>query len=226
MAERIHWLGVLPGLRARPHLLGAMAVGAVAYAALTGLTALPASTRTLLAWNSGAVLYLVLAWEMMRVTERGEIERRAAGQDAGRLAILAIVVLAAAVILLAVGSQLSQVRELHGRDRVGHVLLTVVTVLTSWLFMQVLFALHYAHDFYAVRRHGGADPLEFKGTPEPGYGDFFHFACVIGTAGQTADISFVGSALRPVGTVHCIVSFFFNASLLALSINVVAGAIV
>jgi uncharacterized membrane protein len=226
MAERIHWLGVLPALRARPHLLVAMAVGGAVYAALAGLTDLPAATRTLLAWNAGALLYLLLAWEMMRVTDKGEIERRAASQDEGRLAILAIVVLAAAVILLAVGSQLSQVRELHGLDRVGPVLLAVLTVLTSWLFMQVLFALHYAHDFYAVRRRGGTDPLEFKGTPEPGYGDFFHFACVIGTAAQTADVSFVGSALRPIGTVHCIVSFFFNASLLALAINVVAGALV
>ena len=54
---------------------------------------------------------------------------------------------------------------------------------------------------------------------------FLHFACVIGTAGQIADISFQGSALRPVGTVHCIVAFFFNASLLALAINVGASVL-
>ena len=45
------------------------------------------------------------------------------------------------------------------------------------------------------------------------------------TSAQTADISFQGSALRPVGTLHCVVAFFFNASLLALSINVVAGVL-
>jgi uncharacterized membrane protein len=63
----------------------------------------------------------------------------------------------------------------------------------------------------------------FPGTRDPGYADFFHFACVIGAAAQTADISFNGSALRPVGTLHCILSFFFNATLLALSINLAAG---
>ena len=42
-------------------------------------------------------------------------------------------------------------------------------------------------------------------------------------SGQPADVCFHGSALRPVGTVHCVVAFFFNASLLALSINVAAG---
>jgi uncharacterized membrane protein len=87
----------------------------------------------------------------------------------------------------------------------------------------VLFALHYAHDFYAARIRGLEDPLLFPGTRDPGYTDFFHFACVIGTASQTADISFNGSGLRPVGTLHCIVAFFFNATLLALSINLLAG---
>ena len=101
--------------------------------------------------------------------------------------------------------------------------LAAFTVFTAWLFTQVLFALHYAHDFYLCRVRGAQDPLTFPGTADPSYADFFHFACVIGTASQTADISFNGSALRPVGTLHCVVAFFFNATLLALSINLAAG---
>jgi uncharacterized membrane protein len=101
--------------------------------------------------------------------------------------------------------------------------LAALTVMTSWLFTQVQFAQHYAHDFYMARNRAMPDPLMFPGTPDPGYSDFFHFSCVIGTASQTADISFSGSALRPVGTLHCIVAFFFNATLLALTINLAAG---
>lgn len=96
-------------------------------------------------------------------------------------------------------------------------------MLSSWLFTQVLFALHYAHDFYATRGRRHQDPLQFPGTPEPGYRDFLYFACVIGTSGQTADVSFTGSALRSVGTLHCVLAFFFNATLLALAINIAAG---
>ena len=58
---------------------------------------------------------------------------------------------------------------------------------------------------------------------EPGYGDFFYFACVIGTSGQTADVVFNGSALRPVGTLHCILAFFFNTTVLALTVNIAAS---
>jgi uncharacterized membrane protein len=197
--------------------------GSVLYALLR--IALPDSTPalTLLAWNFGALLYLVLAWHMMVTTPAQRIPDRALGQDEGRTAILLLVVLAALAVLLAVGTQLAQVKDLHGPARTLHVSLAVLTVVTSWFFTQLLFALHYAHDFYMARIRGDQDPLAFPGTRDPGYGDFFHFACVIGTAGQTADVSFNGSALRPVGTLHCVVAFFFNAALLALTINLAAG---
>src|SRR5439155_19305727 len=132
-------------------------------------------------------------------------------------------VLAAVAVMVAVGTQLSQVRDLHGTPRVLHILLAVITVVSSWLFTQNVFAQHYAHDFYLARLRGARDPLTFPGTDEPLYLDFFYFASIIGTSGQTADVCFNGSALRPVGTVHCIIAFFFNASLLALSINVAAS---
>jgi uncharacterized membrane protein len=216
-------MSFLRALRARPRLLGCTVVGSIAYALLR--SAIPDSTPALvlLAWNLGALLYLALAWHMMATTPARAIGERALGQDEGRIAILLLVVLAALAVLLAVGTQLAQVKDLHGRARTLHVSLAVLTVLTAWLFTQVLFALHYAHDFYMARIRGDEDPLAFPGTRDPGYGDFFHFACVIGTAGQTADIAFNGSALRPVGTLHCIVAFFFNAALLALTINLAAG---
>jgi uncharacterized membrane protein len=65
--------------------------------------------------------------------------------------------------------------------------------------------------------------LTFPGTKDPDYLDFFYFSCVIGTSGQTADVAFNGSALRAVGTLHCILVFFFNTTVLALTINIAAG---
>jgi uncharacterized membrane protein len=211
------------GLRARPRLLGSVLVGLVVYGAVHTLLAESVAVTTLIAWNTGSLLYLLLAWHGMVTTPPPVIRERAVGQDEGRIAILALVVLSALAVLLAVGTQLALVKDLHGRVRIAHVSLAALTVFTSWLFTQVLFAFHYAHDFYMCRIQGAPDPLTFPGTPDPGYGDFFHFACVIGAAAQTADISFHGSALRPVGTLHSILSFFFNATLLALSINLAAG---
>jgi len=212
-------------LRARPRLVGSVLFGGAVYLAVQWFADLSGAAATLVAWNAGVLLDLALAWRMARGSDPQALQRNAVAQGEGRFAILSVVVLGAAAVLLAVGTQLSQVRNLHGTERVAHVALAVLTIVSTWLFMQSVFALHYAHDFYLARVHGAPEPLSFPGTPDPLYGDFLHFACVIGTSGQTADISFHGSALRPVGTVHCIVAFFFNASLLALAINVAAGVL-
>jgi uncharacterized membrane protein len=217
---------LLPALKARPRLLWAMVVGVLAYALLAAFTGLTRSTASLLSWNAGALLNLGLTWSMTRATDADAIQRRAPSQDEGRGAILTVVVLAAMAVMLAVGTQLAQVRDLAGAERVAHIALAALTVLTAWMFTHVVFGLHYAHEFYTARLRGEPDPLAFPGTADPTYADFFHFAFVIGASSQTADIAFNGSMLRPVGTLHCAVAFFFNASLLALAINVVAGGVV
>jgi uncharacterized membrane protein len=216
-------LPVWPALRVRPRLLAAIGTGLAVFAVLLVAKWVSPSTATLVGWNAGALLYLVLAWKEMGVDDVKVIHSNALRQDEGRKTILALVVLAAAAVLLAVGTQLAQARSVEGSERVWQVLLAALTVLTSWTFTQVLFAVHYAHDFYLARHGGGPDPLHFPGTKDPGYADFLHFACVIGAAMQTADISFHGRALRPVGTLHCVLSFFFNTTLVALAINMAAG---
>lgn len=222
-ADRHRWLW--PALKARPRLLGSLVFGGALYLVLSRATALSGAAATLIAWNAGALLDLVLTLHMAWETDVEAIKRRAIAQGDGRMAIITVVLLGVVAVLLALGTQLSQAHNLHGSERALHIVLAVLTIVTTWFFMQAVFAVHYAHDFYLARVRGAPDPLGFPGTPDPLYGDFFHFACVIGAAGQTADISFQGRALRPVGTVHCVISFFFNASLLALSINVAAGVL-
>jgi uncharacterized membrane protein len=210
-------------LRARPRLGWSALAGIAVWLGGRHVLALHESAWILIGWNTGALLYLALAWEMTHRTPVEAIRARSADQDEGALAILLLVVLGAVAVLLAVGTQLAQVKGLQGADRAAHMALAGLTVVTCWLFTQVLFALHYAHDFYLARLRGTPDPLQFPGTDEPSYSDFFYFACIIGTSAQTADVSFTSTALRPVGTLHCVLAFFFNAALLALSINLAAG---
>jgi uncharacterized membrane protein len=214
------WLRIL---RSRPRLVAAVLVAISVALLLPARIVGHTESRLLIAWNTGALLYLGLVWHMMHGSEPEGIARRALREDEGRGAILAFVVLAAVAVLVAVGSQLSAVKDMHGVAKTLHVVLAAVTVISAWLFIQALFALHYAHDFYLARRLHAGDLLSFPGTRDPTYGDFFYFACVIGTSGQTADVNFQGSTLRGVGTVHCILAFFFNATLIALAINIAAG---
>jgi uncharacterized membrane protein len=218
---RKNW--ILRQIHTRPRLFIAIACAILVAFVLPQELAGQAVTRALVAWNAGTCLYLVLVWIMMARSSRDRIQRRAQLEDEGRRVVLILTVVAVVASLAAIAGELVVVRDLHGAVKTAHVALTALTVLSSWAFMHVIFALHYAHAFYAAIAHQRKPGLGFPGEDKPGYGDFFYFAAIIGTSGQTADVALLTSPMRRLGTVHCIVSFFFNATVLALMINIVAS---
>jgi uncharacterized membrane protein len=181
------------------------------------------TTRLIIGWNLGACLYLIFAARMMFWSTHARMRTRALVQDEGRIAVLGLVVTAAIMCLGAIVAQLAVAKDLHGTLRYAHMALAVLTILSSWAFTQVMFALHYAHDYYAAEARGSPGGLAFPGGHAPDYGDFLYFACVIGTSGQTADVSFVNRTMRRTGLVHCVLAFFFNTTLVALTINIASG---
>lgn len=210
-------------LATRPRLWWSVTAGvAVALAVPDALTQ-HGATRALLGFNTTTLLYLALAAHLVLRSDGDTMRRRALRQSEGRMLVLALAVVSSVAVLLAIASQLAVVKDLHGIVKTRHVALAALTVISAWLFTQTLFAMHYAHDFYLLRHRGHADALQFPGTPNPDYGDFLYFACVIGTSGQTADVAFAHPSLRRVGLLHCVLAFFFNTTVLALTINIAAG---
>ena len=184
-----------------------------------------ALTRWLVAWNVGTVLYVVLAASMMWRSTLDQMRQRAQLQDDGQRLILVFVVMAALASLVAIAGELSLAKGLHGSQKLLHVALAGITVFTSWAFIQVMFAIHYAHDYYAALRRRQPPGLRFPDDDAPDYGDFFYFAVVIGTSGQTADVEFTSKPMRRMGALHCLLAFLFNTTVLALLINIGASLI-
>jgi uncharacterized membrane protein len=211
-------------IRARPRLLFVMSVAIAIGAWLPASIAHEAVSRWLIAWNTGTLLYVVLAAVMMVRSSHHHMRHRAQLQDDGQLVILALVAVATVASLAAIAGELGVVRDLaHGPRRDAHIALAGLTVLSSWAFIQVMFTLHYAHDWYLAKCHGRTPGLQFPGEEEPDYGDFFYFAAVIGTSGQTADVCFVTKPMRRIGSLHCILAYLFNTTVLALLINIGAS---
>ncbi|MCX7174594.1 MAG: DUF1345 domain-containing protein [Proteobacteria bacterium] len=190
---------------------------------LPSAVALHEITRWIIGWNIGACLYLLLAARMMFWSSHERMRTRALQQDEGRIIILVLVVSSAIMCLGAIVAELGISKDIHGTLRYAHIALAALTILSAWAFTQVMFALHYAHDYYAAEARGNSGGLLFPGGHAPDYGDFLYFACVIGTSGQTADISFTTRTMRRTGLVHCILAFFFNTTLVALTINIAAS---
>jgi uncharacterized membrane protein len=221
----VHPDRILRPFRARPRLLLAAALAVAIALALPSTFVGQFVTRALIAWNAGTVLYVALAAYMMARSTRETMEHRARVEDEGRYLVLMLVVIAVIASLAAIGGELVVMKDIHGTARILHVGLAGFTVVTSWAFMHLMFALHYAHDFYGDLSRGEAPGLAFPGKESPDYGDFFYFAAIIGTSAQTADVSLTTREMRRLGTVHCILAFFFNTMVLALTINIVASLI-
>jgi uncharacterized membrane protein len=208
-------------VRARPRLFVSAAVGIAVIAALSG--ELRVSTRMLVGWDIGIALYLVLALHMMATADIHHIRRRARLQDEGQAVILMLTAVAALASLGAIFALLAS--SGGGNRQPVDLLLATVTILLSWGFTHVMFALHYAHEYYDA---SGGTPggLEFPGGErEPDYWDFVYFSFVIGMTSQVSDVMVSCQPIRRIVTLHGMISFIFNAALLALTVNMAASAI-
>lgn len=211
--------------RRHRRLVTGIACGLLCYVLLGRFDGLHAVSRYVLAFDTGMTVYLLLMVRLISQADTHAAMRRVQQEYEGGRTILVLAVAAAGISLLAIAKELGLGIHLQGQERWLHVWLTIVTIILSWLFTHMMFAMHYAHMYYRDMALGKPPCLIFPGHEEPDYADFVYFAYIIGTSGQTADVSFGGAKVRRVGTIHCVLAFFYNAAVLALMINIASGLI-
>jgi uncharacterized membrane protein len=174
--------------------------------------------RLAVAWDAGVAAVLMLTFvRLTRARSVEAIRARAAELDQAGGAVLPLSLLAAGASVFIIVFMAAS----GGKPTAAAAGLTVTTIALSWLFVQMIFALHYAHEFYAPVEGGKADRegLTFPGEEEADYWDFLHFALIIGVANQTADVQISSRPLRRTATVQSVVAWLFNTVILALAVN-------
>jgi len=209
-------------LRARPRLYSSTFLCfLVVVLSPTGLR-LP--LRFLIGWDTGISIYLVLAFIMMARSTQRTIRRRAIQQREGRWTVLAVMTLAACASLFAIGQILGGLKDMPAAQIELHLSLAGYTIVSSWIFVNTIFAQIYAHEYFGPgRRPDAPAPLDFPGEPTPDYWDFLYFSMVIGMTCQVSDVPVQTRIIRRVVLVHGVISFFFNTVILALSVNIAAS---
>lgn len=172
----------------------------------------------LLAFDVAAAFFLLTTVTMMARSTPASMQRRAQRQREGRWVVLGVSMMVSLVTLIAVGI------ELHSKSTgsLSQVILAAATIVLSWLFVNTMFALHYAHAFHDVHDTLLAG-LMFPGTDVPDYWDFMYFAFVIGMTFQVSDVQISSHVLRRLVLLHGLIAFFFNVVIIALTVNIVAG---
>lgn len=172
----------------------------------------------LLAFDVAAASFLFTTAMLLTHSTPSLMQHRARVQREGRWAVLAVSMMLALVILIALSLELRSARN-GSLLQVG---LAAVTVMLAWGFLNTMFALHYAHDYYDAANTTGAG-LDFPGAEKPDYWDFMYFAFVIGMTFQVSDVQISNRIMRRVALLHSLIAFFFNVVIVAITVNIVAG---
>jgi uncharacterized membrane protein len=200
-----------------------------AVGALVALLPLPMAwpSHMLLAWCTATATFLVLAWWLAVEFDAERTRERAQAQDQSGLILFTLMLLSIFISAGAIAVMLQHVKDLAGPQRLGHLALSMLALATSWLLMQTIFAFRYAHLYYQseLRGHPQGAGLEFPGKLPPDYFDFLYYAHVVGMTSQVSDVVVTARHMRRLTLLHSVTAFAFNMLVLALSINVMAGAI-
>jgi uncharacterized membrane protein len=202
--------------RQRSVPLAAVMAGAAA-GSLAGLH-LTSSTAVLIGWCVAATVFIAVSLHTLARATPEDLRRRAELLEEGKWSVLVASVAAAIASLGAVVVDLAAVRGSPGAT--GAAALAAVTVLLSWTFVQVLFASHYAHEYWLA---GGG--LEFPGGERPDHAEFLYFAFVVGMTCQVSDVTTSSAPMRRLVLLHALVAFGFNAVILAAAVNLAAGLV-
>jgi uncharacterized membrane protein len=210
-------------VRTRPRLFISAALGLAVLALTFPIFDWRPVTKLLVGWNVGVGLYLILAFSLMARSDVHRIRRRAANQDEGSIVLLVLVVVAAIASMAAIFAELGTTGGAPRQP--AQLILATSTILLSWAFIHSMFALHYAHEFYGDGRDGVVGGISFPDDTEPDYWDFCYFSFTLGMCAQVSDATISSKSIRRTALSHSVISFVFNAALLALTVNIAASAI-
>jgi uncharacterized membrane protein len=210
-------------VRGRPRLFAGLAVMIVVWPLLP--SALSMTTRGILGWDIGVLVFLVLAAHLFVTAPPQRMPTDAEAQQEGEWTIFWITLGVVIVSFVAVSGEFAAIKTGPAETRGLVITLVAVTLFLSWLVTHVTFAFRYAHEFYA-RDEGGPDVdggLEFPGEKEPDYLDFMYFSLVLGMTFQVSDVQITSRKLRRVAALHGLMSFLFNTVIVAFTVNIAAG---
>jgi len=173
----------------------------------------------LAAWDTAAVVYLAWTWLTLRAYTPDQTRAHAISEDATRAGSDALLLVASVASLAAVGLLIAGSAHHAGLALALQIGLGVISVVLSWSVVHTIYAIHYAHLYYA-KAHGQG--IDFGDGP-PNYADFAYLAFTIGMTFQVSDTAFRTKVFRVTALRHALLSYLFGTVIVATTINLIAG---
>jgi uncharacterized membrane protein len=204
---------VSSGTRVAAAAAAGAAVGAV-LGALFGWSFLP-----LVGWIVLCATFLVWTWVAVWGLDETETKRLSSREDSSRALSDVILLLAAVVAVASVALVIFRSSQSKDTASLVRLALGVVAVLASWGVLHTVMTLKYARQYYATEAGG----LDFGQDGPPAYRDFAYVAFTVGMTFQVSDTDVTHPRMRSLILGHSLLSYFFGAVIIAVTINLLAG---
>ncbi len=171
-------------------------------------------------WIAGATTVLLWTWIPILGLDADSTAALSIREDNSRGAARGLLVGSASASLVGVMCALFAASQ--DRSPTIELLLTVgavLTVVVSWLTIQTVFTLHYAHRYYLAPAGG----IDFPGGKAPSYHDFAYVSFTIGMTYQVSDTEISSPAIRRLALQQALLAYVFGVVIIAVVINIVAG---
>lgn len=178
--------------------------------------------RLLFGWDVAIFVVVGLQWKRILRSNSERCRLQSEQDDPGDVGLLlvslatSITSLAGAVLVLA-----SPERFARGSWAAAGPWLVIGSIVGGWFLMQTAFTFHYARQYYGGPNDEPGGLNFFGGAPDDL--DFAYFAFGVGVAFQVADVSVTSRQIRRTVLFQSVLSFAYNAAILALMINLVAN---
>lgn len=189
----------------------------------------PGTETILITWISFAISLIIPEWITILSAHPRDVRKYASIQDSSRTFIFLFVLIGAMISLLSIIFLMKSPKEATESQIIGHISLTIGSVIVSWWLVHTVFTLRYAHLYYDTHNDKGQEipacGLNFPDEKEPDYLDFVYFSFNLGVAFQVSDVAITSRRVRRLAWVHSLISFVFNTAIVALSINITSELI-
>jgi uncharacterized membrane protein len=200
-------------------VLASWTVGAVVAVVVALAAGVGPMHDALVAWDAGAVVYLLWLWLTNRKLDADGTAKMAVREDPTRPLTDLVLLVAAVASLGAVVSTVVEASSSKGAAQALLVALGIGSIVASWVLVHSLFSMTYARLYYTDEDGG----IDFNCDEPPVWIDFAYLAFTIGMTFQVSDTELQTTGLRRVALRHMLLSYLFGAVIVAVTINIVAG---
>jgi len=190
--------------------------GAVVALVLTAFT--PWQLAAVAGWDAAAATFLVTVWPVILRADSVQTNRLATREDDTRTVAILLLLAVCVASLVGGGFAIVLASRETGRMRLILLALTAGTVLLSWLVLNTVYTLRYAHLYYGP----GAGGVVFE-ERSADYRDFAYLAFTIGMTYQVSDTVLRNRMFRRTVLTHAMLAYLFGVVIVAGVINLIAG---